>query len=87
MTSPRTYVGLNWERAADGALSPYLSIARHDLPVERIPLTLQDIARLVADGAYLWSVVDPMRQGRDHIEHTLEMVEDGALPHYVGAWG
>lgn len=60
---PRAYVAINWERAADGALSPYLTIARHDQPVERIPLTTQDVARLLADGAMLWSVVEPMRQG------------------------
>ncbi|MFG1454461.1 hypothetical protein V5F44_19735 [Xanthobacter sp. V2C-8] len=70
----RAYVALNWERAADGALSPYLTIARHDQPVERIPLTTQDVARLLADGAYLWSVVEPGRQGWDHSEEALEMV-------------
>jgi len=55
----RTYVALNWE-AGDTA---YLSIARPDAPVERIPLTTADVAQLLADGAYLWSVVEPKRQG------------------------
>lgn len=70
----RVYINLNWERAADGALSAYLSIARRDQPVERIPLTTGDVARLLADGAMLWSVVEPMRQGQDHSEDVLEMV-------------
>lgn len=67
------YVAINWERV-DGALSAYLSIARHDQPVERIPLPLPAVAQLLADGAYLWAVVEPMRQGQDHSEDVLEMV-------------
>lgn len=59
----RTWVNLNWERAADGALSAYLSIARPGQAAERIPLPLPAVAQLLADGAMLWSVVEPMRQG------------------------
>ncbi|WP_454917261.1 hypothetical protein [Xanthobacter sediminis] len=55
----RVHVHLNWE-AGDHA---YLSIARPDQPVERIELTTADVARLLADGAYLWSVVEPRREG------------------------
>lgn len=81
----RTYVNLNWERAADGALSAYLSIARPGQAVERIPVTTRDVARLLADGAMLWSVVEPMRQGAKvrHVEHPHDHGDDGYAPHYV----
>ncbi len=59
----QTWVHLNWEAAPDGGLSPYLSIARPGQAVERIPLTTSDVARLLAEGAYLWSVVEPQQQG------------------------
>lgn len=76
----RTYVNLNWERAANGALSPYLSIARPDHPVERIPITTVDVARLLADGAMLWAVVEPMRQG------SMQNLHNAAEPdHFVDA--
>ncbi|MGR7993804.1 hypothetical protein [Xanthobacter sp. ZOL 2024] len=71
----RTTVHLNWE-AGDHA---YLSIARPDQPVERIELTTADVARLLADGAYLWSVVEPRRQG--------EAARRGDLPCSIGAFG
>ncbi|MDQ0507439.1 hypothetical protein [Xanthobacter agilis] len=93
----RTYVRIDWERGADGAFSPYLSIARHDQPVERIPLTCQDVARLVADGAYLWSVVEGSMQnlhnaGQNHFVGSNKMVRgdwsaDHSPPHFIGAWG
>lgn len=80
----RTYVNLNWERAADGALSPYLTIARPDQPVERIPLTTQDVARLLADGAYLWSVGEPRKQG-DCKHQSLGQLNE--IPCFIGAFG
>lgn len=81
----RTWVNLNWERAADGALSAYLSIARPGQAAERIPLPLPAVAQLLADGAMLWAVVEPARQGslqkaqgtpehHDHFEDMLDMV-------------
>lgn len=74
----RIHVHLNWEAGATGP-SPYLSIARPDQAVERIPLTTSDVARLLADGAYLWSMVEPRRQG--------EAARGGDLPCFIGAWG
>ncbi len=87
----RAYVNLNWERTAGGALSPYLSIARHGQPAERIPLTTQDVARLLADGAYLWSVVEPVRQGLSPLpsRYNPPRSDDTSVtpPHFIGAWG
>lgn len=59
MTEPRTWVRIDWE--ADG--SAFLAISRTDQEVERIPLSTSQVARLLADGAYLWSVIEPRRQG------------------------
>ncbi|WP_454917415.1 hypothetical protein [Xanthobacter sediminis] len=76
----RTTVHLNWE-AGDHA---YLSITRPDQPVERIPLTTADVARLLADGAYLWSVVEPRRQGEAQIQSPRQPNE---VPCFIGAFG
>lgn len=73
MTAARAWVRIDWE--PDGA--PYLAISRPDMEVERIPLSTSDVARLLADGAYLWSMVEPRRQGRNHCEDTLDMVDMG----------
>ena len=76
MTEPRTWVRLDWE--ADG--NAFLAISRTDQPVERIPLSTAQVARLLADGAYLWSVIEPRRQGAQHDG-------GGEIPHFIGAWG
>ncbi len=95
------YVNLNWERAANGALSAYLSIARPGQAAERIPLPLPAVAQLLADGAMLWSVVEPMRQeSMQNLHNAAEpwklvapdrsaisgKVSD-APPHFIGVWG
>lgn len=73
------YVAINWERV-DGALSAYLTISRRDQPVERIQLTTGDVAQILADGAYLWAVVEPMRQG------SMQNLHNAAEPdHFVDA--
>jgi hypothetical protein len=88
MTGPRTWVRLDWE--ADG--SAYLAISRTDQPVERIPLSTAQVARILADGAYLWSVIEPRRQGslqKMQGSPAATKGEDmgGELPHFIGAWG
>ncbi|WP_454914968.1 hypothetical protein [Xanthobacter sediminis] len=76
----RTYIALNWE-AGDTA---YLSIARPDQPVERIELTTADVARLLADGAYLWSMVEPRRQGTHKTAGDAEKWDIDNPPHFIG---